>query len=75
MKLPQKIRDQMIGRLPLIMSNVVNTLKGEGSLFTKLYANMVTGWKNFTETTASEKTLITDENGTFYNGLPIFFTG
>ena len=75
LKLPEQVRFQMLGRIPLVKNEVVSSLKKEGSVFTNMYANTVRNWKNLTETTASEKTLATDENGNFYSGLPIFLTG
>ena len=74
-KIPEQQRYQMLGRVPLVRNELVSTLKGEGSLYTKLYANTVRSWKNLTERTASEKTLLANEDGSIYNGLPIMFTG
>ena len=44
-------------------------------MFSKLYANTIRGFKNFTEQTATEKNVLLDEQGNFVNGLPIMYTG
>jgi len=74
-KLPEQQQNQMLGRVPLVRNELVSTLKGEGPLVTKLYSNTVRSWKNLTERTASEKTLLANEDGSIYKGLPVFLTG
>ena len=74
-KLPQGIKDQMAGRVPIVKNNVLDTLKNQPNVVTKMYANMVRGIKNFTQETATQKNVLLDEQGNFVNSLPIFYTG
>lgn len=74
-KLPQGIRNQMMGRVPVIKNNILDTLKGQPNVVTKMYADMVRGVKNFTQDTATQKNVAFDENGNFVNALPVFYTG
>ena len=74
-KIPDQQKANMLGKVPLVRNALISTLKSEGPLVTRLYANTVRSWKNLTERTASEKTLLANEDGSIYNGLPIMFTG
>tara|TARA_R100000935_G_scaffold54722_1_gene83882 strand:+ start:1092 stop:6785 length:5694 start_codon:yes stop_codon:yes gene_type:complete len=74
-KIPEQQKAQMLGKVPLVRNQLISTLKKEGSLVTRLYASSVRSWKNLTEKTASEKTLLSNEDGSIYNGLPVMFTG
>jgi hypothetical protein len=74
-KLPQGIKDQMAGRVPIVKNNVLDTLKNQPNVVTKMYANTVRSIKNFTQETATQKNVLLDEQGNFVNSLPIFYTG
>ena len=65
----------MAGRVPIVKNNVLDTLKNQPNVVTKMYANMVRGIKNFTQETATQKNVLLDEQGNFVNSLPIFYTG
>jgi hypothetical protein len=74
-KLPQGIKDQMAGRVPIVKNNVLDTLKNQPNVVTKMYANTVRSIKNFTQETATQKNVLLDEQGNFVDSLPIFYTG
>ena len=74
-KLPQGIKDQMSGRVPIVKNNILDTLKDQPNVVTKMYADMVRGVKNFTQETATQKNVLLDEQGNFVDSLPIFYTG
>ena len=74
-KLPQGIKDQMAGRVPIVKNNILDTLKDQPNIVTKMYANTVRSIKNFTQETATQKNVLLDEQGNFVDSLPIFYTG
>lgn len=74
-KLPQGIKDQMAGRVPIVKNNVLDTLKNQPNIVSKMYANTVRSIKNFTQETATQKNVLLDEQGNFVDSLPIFYTG
>ena len=74
-KLPQAIRNQMTGRVPVVKNNVLDRLKGQPNIVTKMYADTIRSVKNFTQNTATQKNVVLDENGNFVNSLAIFYTG
>ena len=74
-KLPQGIKDQMAGRVPIVKNNVLDTLKNQPNIVSKMYASTVRSIKNFTQETATQKNVLLDEQGNFVDSLPIFYTG
>ena len=74
-KLPQGIKDQMAGRVPIVKNNILDTLKDQPNIVSKMYAGTVRSIKNFTQETATQKNVLLDEQGNFVNSLPIFYTG
>ena len=74
-KLPSNTKDSMAGRIPIVKNEMISKLKGEGPLYSKLYANTVRSWDNLTQETATEKNVMLDEQGNFINSLPVFYTG
>jgi len=74
-KLPESVKTQMSGRIPIIQSNILNDLKNKPNIVTRMYADTVRSIKNFTQETATQKNVLLDENGNFVNSLPIYYTG
>jgi len=74
-KLPQGIKNQMSGRVPIVKNNVLDTLKNQPNIVSKMYASTVRSIKNFTQETATQKNVLLDEQGNFVDALPIFYTG
>jgi hypothetical protein len=74
-KLPTSVRDSMLGRAPLVESNLINQLKGRSNLFTKLWAKTTRSVKNLTTETSEMRRVVVDETGQFVDTLPIFFVG
>jgi len=74
-KLDDRTRQQMLGRVPVVKDNLLDDLKNKSNVFTKMYANTVRSVKNLTVETATEKTVLLDENGNFMNSMPVYFTG
>ena len=74
-KLPMSVKNQMLGRIPLVRDNTLAAVKREGNLITGLWGKTTRGMKDlFTKTSRQEKVL-TDENGHFLDTLPIFHVG
>tara|TARA_R110001592_G_scaffold155883_5_gene385995 strand:+ start:32003 stop:37783 length:5781 start_codon:yes stop_codon:yes gene_type:complete len=75
-KLPGGTLNQMLGRVPLVKSNVTNQLKEKSPFFVRLYANMVpkNGWNIFKKTSVT-KGVALNEKGEQINSMPVFFTG
>jgi hypothetical protein len=74
-KLPTGVRDQMLGRVPLVQSNLVNSLKEKGNLFTKLWSKTTRSVRNLTTETSHMRRVVVDETGQFVDTLPIFYVG
>jgi hypothetical protein len=74
-KLPQGIRNQMAGRVPVIKNNILDSLKAQPNIVTKMYADIVRSVKNFTQETATSKNIVLDEDNNFVQSLPVFYTG
>ena len=74
-KLDQRTREQMTGRIPLVKSALLSDLKNKSNVFVRMYANTVRSVKNLVTETDIEKTVLLDENGDLYNGMPVFLTG
>ena len=74
-KLPTGVRDQMLGRVPLVESNIVNSLKEKGNLFTKLWSKTTRSVSNLTTDTSHMRRIVVDETGQFVDTLPIFYVG
>ena len=73
--LPAAVRDQMLGKIPLIRSNIATELKKGGSLFTRLWAKSTRSIKNLFVSTTEQKTVILDELGEPIDTIGIFYTG
>ena len=74
-KLPDNIREQMLGRIPLVRETLLDDIKNKSSFFTKMFAGTVRSVKNLVTETATQKTVLLDENGNFINSMPVGFTG
>tara|TARA_R110002020_G_scaffold29814_1_gene94164 strand:- start:556 stop:6747 length:6192 start_codon:yes stop_codon:yes gene_type:complete len=75
--LPIGVRNDMTGRVPMIMDTFYNKLKEApnpvGSLFSKL--NPAEAFKSFIKDTAISKQVFVNEDGNFINSLPIYYVG
>ena len=74
-KLPPSIRDQMLGRVPTTKDAFYNDMKKKGPFFVRLWAKMKRSIKNFVQTTAIARKVVTDENGRILDSLPIYMVG
>ena len=74
-KINGNVLNQMTGQIPLIKDNLLNDLKNKPNIVTKMYANTVRSVKNFTTETATQKTVLLDEEGNFVSAMPVFFVG
>ena len=74
-KLPPGVRDQMLGRVPVIKDTMMQSLKEKGPLFTRLYGKLKNGWKKWWHNTSRVKKVILDENGDITDTMPLFFVG
>ena len=74
-KLPQDVQDQMLGKIPVIQSNIGIKIKREGPLFAKMWAGMKRKADDFITETGKFTRVITNEKGEIEPSLPIYFTG
>tara|TARA_R110000796_G_scaffold185_14_gene766 strand:+ start:3576 stop:9521 length:5946 start_codon:yes stop_codon:yes gene_type:complete len=74
-KLDQRTKEKMTGRVPLVKSALLSDLKNKSNVFVRMYADTVRSVKNLVTETDVEKTVLLDENGDLYNGMPVFLTG
>ena len=74
-KLDQRTKEQMTGRTPLVKDALLSNLKDKSNVFVRMYADTIRSVKNLVTETDVEKTVLLDENGNLYNGMPVFFTG
>lgn len=74
-KLPMNTRDQMLGKTPIVKSNLYDNLKNKRNIVTRLWAKSTSTVKDLLTDTAEMKRVVLDENGEFVDTLPIFFTG
>jgi hypothetical protein len=74
-KLSDNTREQMLGKIPLVRDTLLDDLKNKPGIVTKLFAGTVRSIKNLVTETATQKTVLLDENGNFINSMPVGFTG
>ena len=74
-KLPDNTRQQMLGKIPLVRDTLLDDIKNKSGFFTKMFAGTVRTVKNLVTETATQKTVLLDENGNFINSMPVGFTG
>ena len=74
-KLPDNTRQQMLGKIPLVRDTLLDDLKNKSGLFTRMFSGAVRSVKNLVTETATQKTVLLDENGNFINSMPVGFTG
>ena len=74
-KLPMAIRDQMLGKAPLVMDTLYDVVKGKPDFVAKLWAKTTRSAKNIFQNTSHQKRVMVDENGDFIDTLPIFYVG
>ena len=74
-KLPPSVRDNMLGRVPMIKGTFLEQLKKGPNITKTLFAKMTRGWKNFWQTTSDAKKVLVDENGDIIDTLPIYYVG
>ena len=74
-KLPSSVRDQMIGRVPVVRDNTLTQMKKEGSLIAGLTSRASRGFKNLFTTTSRQEKVLVDEQGQILDTLPIFYVG
>ena len=74
-KLPMSVRGQMLGKMPLVMGTLMNTVKDQPNIVATLWGKAVNSVKNFYMTTNHTKRVVTDEQGNFVDSLPIWYTG
>ena len=74
-KLPSSVRDQMIGRIPVVRDNALTQMKREGGLIAGLASRASRSWKNLWRTTSRQEKVIVDGQGQFIDTLPIFYVG
>jgi len=73
--LPDSVRQSMLGKNPVVKSNLLDDLKNRPSVVSRMYANSVRGVKNLFQETAVQKAVLLDEAGDIMNSLPIFMVG
>ena len=74
-KLPSGVRDNMLGKTPIIKDNVIKSAHDKGPLLTSMWGKTTRGMKNLWQTTTTLKKVYTDENGDMVDTLPLFYVG
>ena len=74
-KLPSGVRDQMLGKTPIIKDNTIRSAHDKGPLVASLWGKTTRGMKNLFQRTASLQKVILDENGDPVDTLPLFYVG
>lgn len=74
-KLPMSVRDNMLGKIPLVKDNLYDELKGKPNIVGRLWAKSTRTVTDFFTTTGTSKKVMTDANGNFIDTLPIFYVG
>jgi hypothetical protein len=74
-KLPQSVRGQMEGRIPLVKSQLLSDLKSKSNVFVRMYSSTVRSVQNLVTETAVQKSVLLDEQGNFVNSMPIGYVG
>ena len=74
-KLPPGVMDSMQGKVPVLRDTMTQSLKQQGSIFTKLYGKMKNNLSQWWHNTASVKRVFTNENGEIIDTMPIFMVG
>tara|TARA_R110002020_G_scaffold36503_5_gene109852 strand:- start:37139 stop:42688 length:5550 start_codon:yes stop_codon:yes gene_type:complete len=74
-KLPMSVRDDMLGKIPLVKDNLYDELKGKPNIVARLWAKSTRTATDFFTMTGTSKKVMTDANGNFIDTLPIFYVG
>jgi len=74
-KLPMAVRDKMLGKAPLVMSTLYESVTGRSDWVAKTWMKTTRSAKNIFQNTSHAKRVMVDENGEIYDGLPIFYVG
>ena len=75
MKLPMSVRDKMLGKAPLVMATLYESVTGRADWVAKTWMRTTRSAKNIFQNTSHAKRVIVDENGELMDSLPIFFVG
>ena len=74
-KLPQNVRDYMLGKVPRVKGNLTSQLSKKEPIVAKLWAKTVRGVKDFTSETTRLTRVNVDESGEIVDTLPIMYVG
>tara|TARA_R110002012_G_scaffold142603_3_gene300691 strand:- start:3075 stop:8666 length:5592 start_codon:yes stop_codon:yes gene_type:complete len=74
-KLPSGVRDQMLGKTPIIKDNTIRSAHDKGPLVASLWGKTTRGMKNLWDRTTTLQKVILDENGDPVDTLPLFYVG
>lgn len=75
--LPRDVRNQMLGKIPLVVDNLATNLKSDPAkgLFVRLWSKAQSSIKNLTTSTVQQKTVIVNQQGRMVDSFPIMYTG
>ena len=76
-KLPQNVKNNMLGRVPLVQGAAINTMKKKSSFWNQLYAKTVRSrtWNMFNSTSTQKGVMVDPVTGYIVDQMPIFYTG
>ena len=74
-KLPKSVRNQMLGKIPIVKQNFLNEVKVKPSMFTRMLPNFLRSVGNFFKATNEQRQVIVNEAGELVDTLPVFYTG
>jgi|TARA_R110000796_G_scaffold103231_4_gene212394 hypothetical protein len=74
-QLPPGQRSNMLGRLPLVQNKLLSDAKSKDPFVTRMWAQTVENISMFTQGTAEQRGISTDELGNVVSTLPVYFVG
>jgi hypothetical protein len=74
-QLPMSVRNQMVGKVPVIRNHVAEELRLRPAYFTRMFPKFVRNVKNLFVTTSEQKQVLVDPSGRLIDTLPVYYTG
>lgn len=74
-KLPVGVRDQMMGKVPLVKDTLYQNIKDKPNIVGRLWSKATRTATDMFTATGTSKKVVVDETGNFIDTLPIFFVG
>ena len=75
--LPQNVKNNMLGRVPLVQGSAISTMKKKSSFWNQMYAKMARSrtWNMFNSTSTQKGVMVDPVTGYIVDQMPVFYTG